>query len=538
MSRNKKRKSKEESISEEISEQEVYDVLKFAKALTSGLGTLYGNVYTPYLVNERMKDKTLNPQVPEETSLTEMLKRPKSNERNLRSISEFFEMTDMLYKRQLYYYGNMLSFDITWDCINMKKGDKDEYNSAAYKKDLAIVINFIDRFDYKYEFNKAIRQMIRQDAYFVALRDEGEKYTLQELPIDYCKITGIDRDYGNYLFDFDLMYFIRNVAVDINLYPKVFKQYRKRIENGRNNGYIPSSPTDKRNGEWVYQVQTSPKDKLWCFKFNMEEATQLPYFTPLFNDLVLTPLIRSLQKNKYIIQASRMLVGLVPLFKNNKSGNTRNNIAVDPTTLGEFAAIVKKGLPDPISLGVAPFDDIKEFDFSKTNENNIYREHNLNIGINTGSRMAYPAQTQNAIESNASINVDQMMVEYLYPQFNHFLDYYINSRTKKYKFNFEFEGFKFTSDRQNRLDTVMTLADKGIVLPQKIAAAIGEKPQKLDRMLDEANATNWTSKLMPLLNIYNQSKGDNGRSVEKNITNDNTLKSRETGSNIQKGGNI
>jgi len=532
----KRGRPRKNPLPEEISEKEVYDVLAFAKALTSGLD-IYSNVYTPYLVNERLKDKTLNVQIPDEYNLKKMLSDPKNNEINLRGISEFFEMTDMLYKRQLYYYGNMLSFDLTRKCINIKKDS--EYNSPAYKKDLAIVYDFLDKFDYKYEFNKAVRQMIRQDSYFIALRDEGERYSLQELPIDYCTITGMDRDYSCYLFDFDLMYFIRNVAVDIDLYPKIFKKYKKRIEDGRNNGYKPSTSTKNRNGKWVYQVQTSPVDNLWCFKFNMEEATQLPYLTPLFNDLVLTPLVRKLQKNKYIIEASRMLVGLVPFFKENKSGNTRNNIAVDPDTLGKFASILKSGLPDPINLGVAPFEDVKEFDFSTTQQSNMYRDHNLNIGINTGSRMAYPAQTQNAIESTASINVDEMMVKYLYPQFNHFLNYYINKKTKKYKFNFQFEGFEFDSDRQNRFNNAMTLADKGVVLPQKIASAIGESPQDLDRMLTEAKATGWTNKLMSMINIYNQTQDDNnGRPRENNITNDNTLRSREKGSNIQKGGKI
>ena len=531
----KRGRPRKNPLPEQISEEEVYDVLKFAKALTSGLD-IYSNVYTPYLVNERLKDKTLNPQKPNEFELEKMLSNPKNNEANFRGISEFFEMTDMLYKRQLNYYGNMLSFDLTRKCINIKKDS--EYNSAAYKKDRAIVDDFLDKFDYKYEFKKAVRQMIRQDAYFVALRDEGERFTLQELPIDFCTITGIHKDSSSFLFDFDLMYFIRNVAVDIDLYPKIFKKYKKRIEDGRNNGYKPSKSIKNRNGEWVYQVQTSPVDNLWCFKFNMEEATQLPYLTPLFSDLVLTPLVRKLQKNKYMIEASRILIGLVPLFKETKSGNSRNNIAIDPDTLGKFAAIVREALPDPVNLGVAPFEDVKEFDLSKGQEGNIYREHNLNIGINTGSRMSYPAQQQNAIESAASLNVDEMMVKYLYPQFNHFLNYYINRRTKKYKFNFHFEGFEFDSDRQNRFNKAMTLADKGIVLPQKIAASIGESPQDLDRMLVEAKVTKWTDKLMPMLNIYNQSKGSNGRPQEENITNDNTLKSRETGSNIQKGGNI
>jgi hypothetical protein len=515
---------------EKISEREVYDVLTFAKSMISG------TVYTPELVNARMKDLTLNPTEPTNDMLDTALKDPKNNEDNFRAISEWFEMTDMLYKRNLYYYGNMLSFDLTWTCTNIKKYE--EYNSAAYKKDLAILYDFLDKFDSKFEFNRAVRQMTRQDAYFVALRDEGERYTLQELPIKYCKITGKSRDDASYLFDFDLMYFIRNIAVDINTYPKVFRnKYRKRIEDGKNNGYIPSSSTNNRNGEWVYWVQTSPVDNMWCFKFNMEEATQLPYFTPLFKDLILTPIVRNLQTNKYIIAASRMLVGLIPLLKDNKSGNSRNKMAIDPVTLGQFASVVKQGLPNPVSLGVVPFDDMKEFDFSKAQETNIYREHNLNIGINTGSRMSYPAQQQNAIESQSSLDVDKMMVEYLYPQFNHFLNYYVNKRTKKYKFNFFFEGFKFNSDRQNRIDTAMKMASVGITSFPKIAAAWGMLPQDLQRQMAESSMMGWIDNLVPLLNMYNQSQ-DQGRPQNQQINNDNTLKSRETGSNVQKGGKI
>jgi len=151
--------------------------------------------------------------------------------------------------------------------------------------------------------------------------------------------------------------------------------------------------------------------------------------------------------------------------------------------------------------------------------------------------MSYPAQQQNAIESQGSINVDEMMVEYLYPQFNHFLNYYVNKRTKKYKFNFFFEGFKFDSDRQRRIDTAMKMASVGITSFPKIAAAWGMLPQDLQRQMAESNITGWTDNLVPLLNMYNQSQ-DQGRPQNQQINNDNTLKSRETGSNIQKGGKV
>jgi hypothetical protein len=78
----KRGRPRKNPLPEQISEEEVYDVLKFAKALTSGLD-IYSNVYTPYLVNERLKDKTLNPQKPNEFELEKMLSNPKNNEANL-----------------------------------------------------------------------------------------------------------------------------------------------------------------------------------------------------------------------------------------------------------------------------------------------------------------------------------------------------------------------------------------------------------------------------------------------------------------------
>ena len=48
----------------------------------------------------------------------------------------------------------------------------------------------------------------------------------------------------------------------------------------------------------------------------------------------------------------------------------------------------------------------------------------------------------------------------------------------------------------------MTLLDKGIVLPQKIAAAIGMEYKDMQRQLDEARINNWTENLTPILTAY------------------------------------
>jgi len=77
------------------------------------------------------------------------------------------------------------------------------------------------------------------------------------------------------------------------------------------------------------------------------------------------------------------------------------------------------------------------------------------------------------------------------------MEYFINKRTKTFKFAVNFEGTEFFTNREIRLNTAMDLFDKGIVMPQKIAAAIGMKPAHFRKHMEEAKATNFMSLLTP-----------------------------------------
>ena len=115
---------------EMLSEQELYDVLEFARRAYNGN---YSNVFTPDLINQRMKDVNLNPLAATQEKVTDALKDPKNNEENLIGYSEFFELTSMIYKRMLYYLSNLLSFSVMdLICVN---AEYDDYEKPAYKKD-------------------------------------------------------------------------------------------------------------------------------------------------------------------------------------------------------------------------------------------------------------------------------------------------------------------------------------------------------------------------------------------------------------------
>jgi len=526
----------ERRVEEQISETEVWDVLEFARNMNSTMPT----VFNPDLVNTRLKDVTMNPLSGEEADITRALADPKNNEAALRGYSEFFEYTNMVYKRTLHYLGNMLAFDLVPVCIN---ANPEDYNSPAYKKDEAKLYDFLDKFDYKNEFTKIARQMLRQDAYFGIFRDEGSKYVFQELPIQYSKITG-RFEYG-FLFDFNMAWFLSQTGVDINMYPPVFKKYLNRIMDGKNQGYVPSKTLDHRTGEWAYWVQTSPEDGMWSFKMNQEQIGQMPYFAPMMPDIVIAPLIRNLQRSKYIIEASRVLVGIVPMLKDAKSGSVKDMFALSPESMGKFASLFRQGLSKEIQVAIGPFEKVESVDFHTT-DYNLLEAFNKTLSAQTGinAKLLFSTERQNTLETAASINVDEMIMTYLYPQFNNFVEYWANKATKKFKWKFAFEGTNFDANRDKRQKQALTFAQSGIVLPEKIAASLGMPIQDLKRMMEKAKATKFDSNCLLLLNQFNQPAGGGGVSTggrpqkSSDELSDSGQDTRAAGSNIGKGGSV
>lgn len=501
-----KKMSKSSSINKEIllSKEEVYDVLKFA-------GSLYSGIYTPQLVNDRLKDISLSPQIATAKDVDDALQNPKQNEQKLLGYSEYFELTSMIYKRVMNYLAGMLSFDLTMNPMNVS--DDKEYSSPAYKKDLAIVYDFLDRFNIKKEFPMILRQMVRQEVYFGVLRDDGEKYSMQELPQDYCLITG--RFDSGLLFDFNMYYFYQP-GIDLNLFPDVFKKmYAKVFQNNESaKNYNPSTSIGGRDSSWVLYHQVSPADGFWAFKFSPEIATRIPYLAPMFPDVVLQPLIRSLQTNSYVAAASKLLIGKIPMLSKDAKGSAvKDAVALSPDLLGKFLALMKSGLGDSIKVGASPLEDMKGITFP--NESNYYQDYLKTTTSTSGvnSRLVLTLDKNNAVESQLSINVDEYLMTPLYQYFSEFLEYYINKRTKKYKFKIFLSGTNFFTNRSERLKTQLDLIPFGIINHQGIAAALGLLPQDFERQLMMTKSSGFVDNLTPIISAF-QSSGEspkNGR---------------------------
>jgi len=386
----------------------------------------------------------------------------------------------------------MLSFDITY----VSTAKPEDYKTPKYKKDVELAESLLERFDYKKEFRIIVKEMLRNDAFFGCVRETGDKYIIQELPADYCKITG-RWEYG-FLFSFN-MYWFMQPGVDIDMYPKFFKKkYMDLFVNGKGGQYQPAvNPEYRDSSSWIYWVDV-PVDIGVCFKLSPELATRLPYFTPLFSDLVLQGLMRTLQKNMNMAAASKIIMGEVPLLNKETKATVRDSLAVTPEMLGKFMALIRSAITDSIKIASAPLQEIEAISFDTDNEmyDKYLRTALASSGINTNLIFSSSVKP-NAIETQLSLNVDEQMMMGLYEQFNDFMEYFINSKTRTFKFYPIFEGTDFSVNRDKRLADAMTLFNQGVVLPQKIAAAMGMKPSHLRKHIEEAGALEFMSLLTP-----------------------------------------
>jgi len=487
---------------EQLTEEQVFDVLQFAKEMYN----TYPGVYSPDLMNARLKDINMNPLQGTSTQIDEALKNPKNSETQLRGFSEFFDMTDMLYKRSTLYLANLPSWDLSWVFTNVAKSS--DYNSPAFKKDERALYDFLDKFDVKAEFRKILRQTVRQEVQYCSFRDDGERYVFQELDANFAKITG--RSEHGLLFDWDMRYFLQP-GTSLEMHHPIFTEYWNRVFDGKSDTYSPHRQLDQRDGSWVLWTQTSQVDGQWCFKMNNDVATIVPFFAGLFPDLANKPLIRDLQKNKFIVEASKLLIGFIGFNKDNKSGNVSNSFNITTEVAGKFASLIKNAIGENgIKFGVTPFEDIKQYEWD-SNGKNIYDDYTkTTLGQSgTNAKLLYnTSDKSNVVESKNSIAIDEQVATYVYPQFERFLDFEINKRLKTYRVKCKLEGTEMPDNRATRLENALSYASVGLILPHKLASAIGLQYHDLERELTYAKATGFADKLIPLLSIYQQSGKD------------------------------
>ena len=510
-------------MSENLTESQLQDVIDFAAGIA--YGEQYG-AWSPFLSNQLLQNLNNDAKVATSQNVRRALATYRESADNIQSYMEYMQVFDMLFAKTVKNYANSLAFDLQCVCVN---ADESDYGSKQYMADKRRVDEFMLKFDYKGEFRKIVEQVLLHEVYYTWYRktkwgNRGQmKFALQTLPQDRCMLTGMSDVCP--LFDFDMNYFLQ-VGVDINGYDPAFKKYYQRVfgeDSKMISDYRPTNPFNDRTGTYAMWTQTSPLDGAWAWKFNTGNFNTTPYLAPLLKNAITDDEVQQLQLDKDMNTAYGILAGAIQLFDTAKSGTQKNQFAIDPKTLGAFMSKVKQGLTKTIKAVAMPTADNKFFQYEDKNPDMYSNQVSSTAAVGSNvSRVIYSSDRMSNAEIEAGQNETYQTMRPLYDQFGKFMTFYANQLTKKFKWQFIFEGSTYRFERQQRFDTIMKLAEKGIVLDSSAwASTIGMNPVLFEKSLIASKNTGWTSNLQLLMNANTSKDGGNtgGRpeldSVEK-----------------------
>ena len=126
----------------------------------------------------------------------------------------------------------------------------------------------------------------------------------------------------------------------------------------------------------------------------------------------------------------------------------------------------------------------------------------------SASTLVYTDTKMAQFEMQQAIETDFAFMEKLYSQFAEFMNFFVNKKLKKYKFDFSFDGLNRSFYREEKFKKLTQIADKGMVLDESQWASVFKmKPQDFRKSLIMAHTSDFTEYLTPLMNINTMKDG-------------------------------
>ena len=517
---------------EQLTVDEVWNVMDFYAGLYGQLKGMNNMPYDATLENSNLVDLNNNPKVPTYESLRSAIANYKNNAELLQDFSEFMKAWDTLYAKIIDVKLSMLSFDVSWYVVPYMIKDVKELEEEDFKNDYRRVSKFMSKFKAKQEFRKVAENTLITDTYFCWLRDnygvfndneldledeekaysikKSQEFALQMMPQEYCKITG-SFPYG-YLWDFNLDYF-DNAWVNVDNYDPSLKQaYESVVGNKQIRNFVNSNnELNKVSKSFDGYVRTKVNNGAFCFKYDTSNFNAMPPYAKLMREAFTNDEITRLQKSKDILSANALILGEMKTKKDDKIGNEKNSFIIDPKQVGTLLKIARNMVNNANIKQIAlPLEETRLYQFNDMNPKMV--DNRLNVvasqSISSGS-MVYTDQKMGQFELQNALTLDfHSIADRLYPQFENFLEFFVNKKTKKYKFKFRVEGSTLPFLRQDRIDNQLKWSNMGVQIDTpKIASLMGYDANELESMMMMAKFGGMQNNLTLLLNSNTSTDG-------------------------------
>ena len=230
----------------------------------------------------------------------------------------------------------------------------------------------------------------------------------------------------------------------------------------------------------------------------------MPPYAKLMREAFTNDEITRLQKSKDVLSANALILGEMKTKKDDKLGNDKNSFVIDPKQVGTLLKIARNMVNNVNIKQIAlPLEETRLYQFNDMNPKMVDTRLSTvaNQSLSSGS-MVYTNEKMGQFELQNALTLDyHSIADRLYPQFENFLEFFVNKKTKKYKFKFSVKGSTLPFLRQSELDNQLKLSNMGIQADTtKMSALMGYDSNELESMMMMAKHSGMQDNLVLLMN--------------------------------------
>ena len=451
---------------------------------------------------------------------------PANNQDTLREISRFLVRNSMLYQKMIMYMAAMPLFYYT---ITQANDLSEEIDVDKALKGYQKVLETFDKFSLKKDMYTALYLAIRDGFYagYVYENKQGRTF-LMPLDVQYCRIVG-KNEYGEWVVYFNAAFFDAANNSEFVLGVDGQGSYATWDEVFIN-GY-----RSYKDGGRDYQWFRLPPEKCCVLLIGPEDefSFPLPYFLPLFTDLLDLLDLQQILQSKTELENYALIVNKIPLVDNGNSGDV-DDFAISMEMVNYFRQLEEQSVPDLVGVITAPFD-IDKIMFNDTSHasdtdalaksiNNLFSNSGLTQTVVSGGN-----STSNLAIKFAQL-ADQSNVWVWVNRLESWLNFYIAENISR---GYIFEILRITwfneDDYIQRYKDSATLGGPAL----DYLSVVEGTPYKAINKIRFENAIGIKDMMKPLQSSYNTSSNTVGRPrSDDDDLSGSAERSRNTGSTI------
>lgn len=441
----------------------------------------------PTLSNALLKEIRSKPIVKSVDEVIEMIRRPYLYEKELSGLSQYLASAVMPYNRILDHFTKILLYNHELQPLTPPPTDTD--GITTYLNGRNRCLEWLRKFGAREQFENVTKIVLLDGVKYVYVRQNNDHIELQELPMEFCKITG--RTNLGFTFAFDMSFFDR--WGNIQRYAPEFAEWYDELVQLRKDKSLQVSP-------WY----PMPPDKAFVFKFDDTDATIIPPLAGVFSDAIQINEYKNIMKARAILDVFAILYQKVPLNKDGKP-------VLSAKEATQIAAAIEQSLPAGAHTVASP-NEPELIKFSQSaGEKDVIPSGEERFWASSGvSGQQYGGGDKGAVAQKYSNISDYGYVRHLYYQYERFINFMLSKVSAKYRFGVFFHGNLYTN--QDDIKNYMSVVAIGAPV-LRLFAMCGYDPGQAENCLKDEELIGIKRIMVPPSNM-NQPTSEPGRPSE------------------------